>query len=49
VQKRTAEGVVTQRALNQTLDAAPEILDDPIASLLLNLPIGGNKANIAAS
>src|SRR5208283_5602594 len=43
----TAEGVAIQRALHQTLDAAPKILDDPIAPLLLDLESDGNKAFIA--
>jgi methyltransferase (TIGR00027 family) len=43
----TAEGVAIQRALHQTLDAAPKILDDPIAPLLLDLDSGSSKASIA--
>jgi len=43
----TAEGAAIQRALHQTLDAAPKILDDPIAPLLLDLASGSNKAYIA--
>jgi methyltransferase (TIGR00027 family) len=42
----TAEGVAIQRALHQTLDAAPKILDDPIAPLLLDLDSGSSKASI---
>lgn len=44
----TAEGVAIQRALHQTLDAAPKILDDPIAPLLSDLANASNKASIAA-
>ena len=33
---RTAEGVAIQRALHQTLDAEPKILDDPIAIRLVD-------------
>ena len=44
----TAEGVTIQRALHQTLDAAPKILDDPIAPLLVDLASATNQANLAA-
>jgi methyltransferase (TIGR00027 family) len=44
----TAEGVAIQRALHQMHDAAPKILDDPIAPLLLDLESDSNKASIAA-
>ena len=43
----TAEGVAIQRALHQTLDAAPKILEDPIAPLLVDLASETNKAYIA--
>lgn len=43
----TAEGVAIQRALHQTLDAAPKILDDPIAPLLSDLASESNKADVA--
>jgi hypothetical protein len=33
----TAEGAAIQRALHQTLDASPKILDDPISPLLIDL------------
>jgi methyltransferase (TIGR00027 family) len=42
----TAEGAV-QRALHQTLDAAPKILDDPVAPLLVDVASGSNQASIA--
>ena len=43
----TAEGVAIQRALHQALDAAPKILEDRIAPLLVDLASETNKAYIA--
>jgi methyltransferase (TIGR00027 family) len=43
----TAEGAAIWRALHQTVDAAPKILDDPIAPLLIDLASETNKAYIA--
>jgi hypothetical protein len=43
----TAEGAAIQRALHQTLDAAPKILDDPVAPLLVDVASGSNQASIA--
>ena len=33
---RTAEGAAIQRALHQTLDAEPKILDDPLSARLVD-------------
>jgi hypothetical protein len=33
----TAKGIAIQRALHQTLDAAPKILDDPISPRLVDM------------
>lgn len=41
----TAEGVAIQRALHQTLDAAPKILEDPIAPLLVDLASETNNTS----
>jgi O-methyltransferase involved in polyketide biosynthesis len=35
---RTAEGMAIQRALHQTLDEEPKILDDPVALRLIDPP-----------
>lgn len=43
----TAEGSAIQRALHQTLDAPPKILDDPIAPLLIDFASETTKAYIA--
>jgi methyltransferase (TIGR00027 family) len=43
----TAERAAIWRALHQTLDAAPKILDDPIAPLLIDLASETTKAYIA--
>ena len=43
----TAEGAAIWRALHQTLDAAPKILDDPIYPFLIELVSETNKAYIA--
>jgi methyltransferase (TIGR00027 family) len=43
----TAEGVSIQKSLHQMLDAAPKILDDPIAPRLIDLASDTSKAMIA--